>query len=138
MDAAGLKVTPAGQLSKLPLLQGMDTKWASYGPEKIPVWRQPGSGREGMTELKQRSLVSYTFSNMPLPWPPGVAWKEGSLYSVLWFQDTSASLTSRGSSAQAASSIHTACIPAHVTESLHLGVCLMRHVSNGRRISFQD
>ena len=66
---------------------------------------------------KQLSLVSYTFSNMPLPWPPGVARKEGSLYSVVWFQDTSASLTSRGSSAHAASCNQTACMTACAAKS---------------------
>ena len=77
--------------------------------------KRAGSGRwrvsmQGLQ--KQHSLVSYTFSNMPLPWPPGVAWKEGSLYSVLWFQDTSASLTSCGSSAHAVSCNQTACVTA--------------------------
>ena len=77
--------------------------------------KRAGSGRwrVGMQGVKKRrSLVSYTFSNTPLPWAPGVAWKEGSWYSVLWFQDTSASRTSRGSSAHAASCNQTPCMPA--------------------------
>ena len=60
--------------------------------------------------LKPRELTGVIdFLKPPMPAPAPMVWNSGSLYSVEWFQDTSASLTSRGSSAHAASCTQIAC-----------------------------
>ena len=76
-------------------------KWTA--PEsKVPTVIGCRSDARCWHELMRRqqgnacALVSKTFSNMALP---GADLKSGSLCVVVWFHDTSASLTSRGSSA---------------------------------------